>query len=227
MIYKFFFGIILTIIVYILLGKLNKIIKTPLLNPVLMSILALVYLLIKLDISYEYYNFGGKWITFFLGPVTVMFAIPIYKQLPILKKHWVAILTGVTSGVVTSFIGVYLFSILFDIEESLVLSLFPKSITTPMGVATSEAIGGIVSITIVSIIITGVSGYMSAPIVCKLFKIHHPVARGIAIGCSSHALGTTKAFEMGELEGAMSSLSIGVTGIITVILVPIMLKFIS
>jgi len=227
MISGFLLGIILTIIIYVVFDKLNKKINTPLLNPVLMSILALVYILTKMNITYEHYNTGGQWITFFLGPITVMFAIPIYKQIPVLKKHWSAILTGIITGVLTSFAGVYLFSLWFKIEDSLILSLLPKSITTPMGVATSETIGGIVSVTIISIIITGVSGYMSAPIVCKVFKIHHPVARGIAIGTSSHAMGTTKAFEMGELEGAMSSLSIGITGIITVVLVPLLLQFIK
>lgn len=227
MLNDFLVSIICTLVIYFLFSKLSKVCSFPLFNPVLMSILALVYILLSLEIPYERYDIGGQWISFFLGPITVMFAIPIYKQIPTLKKYWKAILIGISAGVLTSFAAVYIMAILFGIEKSLLLSLLPKSITTPMGIAACESIGGIVSITIISIIITGVSGHMLTPSICKLCKIDHPVARGIAIGASSHAMGTTRALEMGEVEGAMSSLSIGITGIITVLLLPILLKLLA
>ncbi|MCT4663177.1 MAG: LrgB family protein [Tissierellales bacterium] len=224
MLIDFVISITCTIIIYFLFSKLSKKWPFPLFNPVLMSILTLVYILLSLEIPYERYDIGGQWISFFLGPITVMFAIPIYKQIPTLKKHWKSILIGISAGVLTSFAVVCLMAMGFGIEKNLLLSLLPKSITTPMGIAACESIGGIVSITIISIIITGVVGHMLTPSICKVCKIDHPVARGIAIGTSSHAMGTTRALEMGEVEGAMSSLSIGITGIITVILLPILLK---
>lgn len=218
----FLFGITLTVIIYLIMSKLSKKIKSPFFSPVLMSIISLVFILIKLDISYEQYNIGGQVINFFLGPITVMFAIPIYKQLQILKTNFVAILIGVLTGVFTSFGSVILLSKLFTVDYDFVLSLLPKSITTPMGMALSETIGGIISITIVSIIISGITGNIIAPTLCAKLKITNPIARGIAIGASSHALGTVKAFEIGELEGAMSSLSIGITGLLTVLLIPLL-----
>lgn len=218
----FLFSIILTVIIYLIMSKLSKKIKSPFFSPVLMSIISLVFILTKLNISYDNYNIGGQFINFFLGPITVMFAIPIYKQLEILKTNFLAILLGVLTGVFSSFGSVILLSKLFTVDYDFVLSLLPKSITTPMGMALSETIGGIVSITIVSIIISGITGNIIAPTLCAKLKITNPIARGIAIGASSHALGTVKAFEIGELEGAMSSLSIGITGLLTVLLIPLL-----
>lgn len=216
-------GIVLTCLVYYAFHQMAKKVKTPFFNPVLMSILVLVFILLKIGVPYEKYNRGGQVINFFLGPITVMFAIPIFKQMQVLKSNFIAIIAGVMTGVFSSLVSVLGLSKLFKVDHAFMLSLIPKSITTPMGVATSETIGGIVSITIVAIIISGITGNIIAPILCDKLNITHPIARGIAIGSSSHAMGTIKAFEMGELEGAMSSLSIGVTGLATVILIPLLM----
>lgn len=181
----------------------------------------IIFILLRFHIPLASYHQGGKIISFFLGPATVILAIPMYKQLPTLKNHMKAILIGITTGVITSITVVHLLAKFAGLDTKLILSLLPKSITTPIGIAVSESVGGMISITVMAIIVTGIFGAMIAPSVCKLFRIHHPVAKGIAIGTASHAVGTSKALEMGETEGAMSSLSIALAGVITVLLVPL------
>ena len=162
-----------------------------------------------------YYE-GAKYISYLLTPATVCLALPLYRQLEILKRHRKAILAGIVSGVLTSLVSVLGISALFRLTHEQYVTLLPKSITTAIGIGVSEEAGGIVTITVAVIILTGVFGNITAEAVCKLFRIEEPVARGIAIGTSSHAVGTTRAMEMGEVEGAMSSLSIVVSGLITV-----------
>ena len=142
-----------------------------------------------------------------------------------LKKNIIQIVIGIFTGCIVSFALVSLCVFIFEIDVVLHYSLLPKSITIPMGMELSRIIGGIPSITIASIVITGITGGVVAPIVCKVCKIKHPVAQGIAIGTSAHAIGTAKALEMGEVQGAMSSLAIGVCGVFTTILTPILLHF--
>ena len=218
------FGIILTIIAFEIGIFINNKWRNPLLNPILIATVLIIGFLTVTGIEYETYKVGGDYISFFLGPVTVLLAVPLYKQIQSLKRYWFPILAGITVGSATSVICVIACAKMFNLSKTLMLSLTPKSITIPMGSVFSEQIGGIPSITIVSIVITGITGAVTAPLVCRYFRIKNPVAQGVAIGTASHALGTTKAMEIGEVQGAMSSLSIGVAGVITVFITPALLK---
>ena len=163
----------------------------------------------------------------FLGPATVILAVPLYKQLLLLKKNFVPIIIGISVGSVVSVISVILLSTVFNLDKEIIISLIPKSVTTPIGVEISNSLGGITGITVMAVILTGITGAIIAPTVCKIFKINNPVARGIGIGTASHAVGTSKALEIGETEGAMSSLSIGIAGLITVVVAPICLDILT
>lgn len=218
------FGIILTIIAFEIGIFINNKWRNPLLNPILIATVLIIGFLTVTGIEYKTYKVGGDYISFFLGPVTVLLAVPLYKQIQSLKRYWFPILAGITVGSATSVICVIACAKMFNLSKTLMLSLTPKSITIPMGSVFSEQIGGIPSITIVSIVITGITGAVTAPLVCRYFRIKNPVAQGVAIGTASHALGTTKAMEIGEIQGAMSSLSIGVAGVITVFITPALLK---
>ena len=185
-------------------------------NPLLIAIVLVMLLLRGLDIDYAAYNQSARLVSSLLTPATVCLAVPLYEQLQLLKRHKAAILTGVISGVLTSLICVLVLAMLFGLDHAAYVTLLPKSITTAIGMGVSEQLGGHVSITVAVIIITGVIGNMIAESVCRAFHITEPIARGVAIGTASHAIGTTKAMELGEVEGAMSSLSIVVAGVLTV-----------
>lgn len=218
------FGIILTIIAFEIGVSIRNKWRNPLLNPILIATILIIGFLTITGISYDTYKVGGDYILFFLGPVTVLLAVPLYRHIQALKSNWLPILAGITVGSATSVICVIVCAKIFNISKSLMLSLLPKSITIPMGSVFSEQIGGLPSITIVAIVITGITGAVTAPLVCRFFRIKNPIAQGVAIGTSSHALGTTKAMEIGEVQGAMSSLSIGVAGVVTVFITPMLLK---
>ena len=191
----------------------------------LVAILGIILFLSITKIPYESYKLGGDRINFFLGPVTIVLAVPLYKQFDLFKKYLLEILIGISCGVVVSFISIKLIGHFTNADVDIINSLVPKSITTPMGISLTKTLNGVEAITVVSIILTGILGAIISPIVFKIGKINSPAAKGIALGTSAHALGTTKALEMGEVEGAMSGLSIGISGIITVILIPIIINF--
>ncbi len=218
------FGIILTIIAFEIGVTIRSKWRNPLLNPILIATILIIGFLTITGISYDTYKVGGDYISFFLGPVTVLLAVPLYRHIQALKKNWFPIIAGIFVGSTISVLCVIACAKIFSLSKTLMFSLTPKSITIPMGSVLSEQIGGIPSITIVSIVITGITGAVTAPLVCRFFRIKHPVAQGVAIGTASHALGTTKAMEIGEVQGAMSSLSIGVAGVITVFIAPILLN---
>lgn len=218
------FGIVLTILFFNIGLYIQRKTKNPILNPLLISILGIILFLYISKIPYESYKIGGDTINYFLGPVTIVLAVPLYKQFDLFKKHMLEILIGIGCGVLASFISIMVIGKLTNANIDIINSLIPKSITTPMGLSLTNTINGIESITVVAIILTGILGGMLAPMVFKIGKINHPVAKGIALGTSAHALGTSKALEMGEIEGAMSGLSIGISGIITVILIPIIIN---
>ena len=153
----------------------------------------------------------------FLAPATACLAVAVYTKLQILKQYWFPILVGCVAGSAASMGSVYLLCRLFGLEESLTVSLLPKSVTTPIAVSIAEPAGGMVPITVVAVIFTGILGGIFAPLLIRLFRVADPVAAGLAIGASSHAVGTSKAIELGEIEGAMSGLAIGICGIITVL----------
>ena len=221
------FGILLTLVAFEIGVTISKKFKYSFLNPLLIANILIVGFLLFTGISLESYNVGGDYISVLLSPATVVLAVPLYKQISKLKQFWKPILAGIFAGSLTSMACVIVVSRLVGLSETLMLSLLPKSITIPMGSVVSEQIGGIPSVTIISIVITGITGAVAAPAVCRFCRIKHKVAQGIAIGTASHALGTTKAMEMGEVQGAMSSLSIGIAGLFTAIVAPIILSLIA
>ncbi len=212
-----FFGVFLSLLAYGIGVVLKNKLKLAIFNPLLISIILTIVVLLIFHIDYEVYYEGAKYLSYFLTPATVALAIPLYQQMEALKKNWVAILLGILSGALTSMGCILILAILFGLSHAEYVTLLPKSITTAIGMGVSEELGGYVTITVAVIIITGILGNMMAEFVCKLFRVTHPVAKGIAIGSASHAIGTTKAMEMGEVEGAMSSLSIAVSGLMTVV----------
>ena len=216
-----YFGVVLTLICYEIGLVIKRKTKLSLANPLLIASILIIGVLLILDIDYEVYKAAVQPISFLLTPATVCLAIPLYRQLELLKKYPVAILGGITSGVLTTMVSIWLMSLAFGLSHEQYVTLLPKSITTAIGMGISDKMGGIVTITIVSICITGILGNVMAELWLKWMKIEEPIAKGLAIGTASHALGTTKAMEIGEIEGAMSSLSIVVTGILTVIAIQI------
>ena len=215
------FGLLLTIGVYAFFLKIAEKIENPFLNPLLLTTLGIIGILVVFKIPLEYYELGGNYIKFFLGPATIVLAVPLYKQLHLLKKHFFPILVGVIIGSLTSLVSVYFLSKLVGLKRELIISLLPKSITTPIGMSVSESYGGIVSLTIAAIVITGILGAITAPIIVKFIGLKSDVAKGIAIGTASHAVGTSKAIEMGETIGAMSGLAIALAGTVTALIMPI------
>ena len=212
-----FFGVAVSVLAYQVGMLVKKKWKLAVFNPLLISIILVMAVLLIFHVDYETYNEGAKYLSYLLTPATVCLAIPLYEQLEQLKKNVKAIVAGILSGVVTSLCSVLILAFAFGLSHEEYVTLLPKSITTAIGMGVSEELGGIVTITVAVIIVTGVLGNIIAELVCKIFRIHEPVARGIAIGSASHAIGTARALEMGEVEGAMSSLSIAVSGLLTVI----------
>lgn len=220
-----YFGVLINIACYELGVYLKKKFKLPLFNPLLVSICAVIILLLLLKVDYESYYSGAKYLSYLLTPATVCLAIPLYEQFELLKKNLKAILVGILSGVITSLTCVFLLSLLFQLDHKEYVTLLPKSVTSAIGMGISEELGGIVTITVAVIIVTGIFGNIIAEAILKLFRIEEPIAKGVAIGASSHAIGTAKAIELGEIEGAISSLSIAVSGLITVIAASIYANF--
>lgn len=216
-----FFGVLISLAAYEVGVFLKKKFRFGFLNPLLISIVIVILVLLAGHIDYETYNEGAKYLSYFLTPATVCLAIPLYEQVELLKKNWKAIFAGILTGVFTSVVCVLVMSVLFGLDHTLYVTLLPKSITTAIGMGVSEELGGVVTITVAVIVVTGVLGNVLAEPVCKLFRIKEPVAKGIAIGTSAHAIGTARAMEIGAVEGAMSSLSIAVAGVLTVIAAPL------
>lgn len=221
-----YFGVFITFAAYVLGLFLKKKFKAVLFNPILISVALIMIVLVIFDVDYDAYYNGAKYISYLLTPSTVCLAIPLYEQFQLLKKNAVAILVGILCGTLTSLLGVFVFAFIFGMDHASYVTLLPKSITTAIGMGVSEELGGYVSLTVAVIIITGLIGNMLAEVLCKICRITDPVAKGVAIGTSAHALGTAKALEIGEIEGAISSLSIVVAGIMTVVFASIFAQFI-
>lgn len=211
-----FFGIFATLSFYGTGMVLKQKIKHPLMNPMLFAIIFTIVFLRLFGIEYQAYNNSAKYISYLMTPATICLAVPLYRQLDTLKKNFKAVMFGITSSVIITMLSVLAFARIFGLNRASYVTMLPKSITTPIGIGVAEELGGYVAITVASIVISGILGNIFAETVCKVFGIQEPVAKGIAIGCSSHALGAVKALEMGEVEGAMSSLSIALAGILTV-----------
>ena len=210
-----FFGAFISLAAYEAGLLLKKKFKLAVLNPLLIATICVIAVLILLDIDYPRYYEGAKYISYLLTPATVCLAVPLYQQLSLLKKHGKAVAGGITAGVLASLLSIFLFSKLFGLSHEQYVTLLPKSITTAIGMGISQELGGIEAITVASII--GIFGNVIAEFLYKLFRIEEPVAKGLALGTASHAIGTAKAMEMGEVEGAMSSLAIAVAGLLTVL----------
>ena len=211
-------GVVISLLAYQMGTFLRNRTKKAIFNPLLVSVILVVAFLLLFKIDYENYNHSAKYLSYLLTPATVSLAIPLYEKLDLLKKHLGAIMIGILAGVLTSLISILGMSVLFGLSHSEYVTLLPKSITTAIGIGVSEELGGYVSITATSIIITGILGNIVGEFICKCFRIKNAISRGLALGTSSHAIGTAKAMEMGEIEGAMSSLSIVVAGLMTVVL---------
>ena len=211
-----FFGAFISVLTYEIGLIMKKKWKLAILNPLLISILMVMLFLTVTGIDYESYSSSAKYLSYLLTPATVCLAVPLYRELAQLKKNYRAILAGAVAGVLTSLVSVLFLSLIFGFTHEQYVTLLPKSITTAIGMGVSEELGGITNITVAAIIITGILGNMMAELVCRVFRIEEPVAKGLAIGIASHAIGTTKAMQMGETEGAISSLAIAVAGVITV-----------
>lgn len=209
--------ILLTIILFNLSLIISNKYKMALLNPILITAIIIIIILKIFNIPFNDYNKGGSLIAKVLGPIVVILAIPLYKNRYDLMKNFVPIMGGVIASIITSFVSVIVLCKLFGIDETIMLSLLSKSITTPMAVESTKLLGGNEAVTVLSVVLTGLIGAAVAPAVIKLGKIKNNIAKGIGIGSASHAVGTTKAIEMNEETGAASSLSIGVTGLITII----------
>lgn len=222
-----YFGIVLSFVAYEIGKWINKKLKTPIANPLLIAILLIIGFLSITGIDYEYYKKGGDFIAFFIGPATVAMVLDLYANLDTLKKNILPILVGVGFGTIFSFVLAIFLSKIFQIDKNLVASLIPQSITTAIAISLSGEYQGIIGLTAIVVVIRGVSGAVFAPIVMKIFRIKDPVAQGVAIGTSSHAVGTSQARLMGEIQGAMSGLSIAIAGITAVIIMPLAMKLVE
>ena len=220
-----YWGLTLSIGAYLFACWLKQKTKLAFLNPILVSVIVIIAFLLGVGIDYDTYNKGASYLSWLLTPATVCLAIPLYKQLHLLKKHGAAVAVSIISGVATSAVSIFLMCRVLGLSHAHYVTLLPKSITTAIGMGVSEEAGGIVTLTVISIIITGVLGSVIGEIVCKLFRIQEPIAKGLALGTAAHAIGTSKAMEMGPVEGAMSSLAIAVAGLLTVVSASVFAQF--
>lgn len=197
---------------------LNRKWKFPLFNPLLVGVVLVVAVMLIFQIPLKSYSVGGDMITMFLTPATAVLAYSIYNQRTILKQYWLPVVCGCAAGSLTSVFSVFGLCKLFHLDAQLTASLLPKSVTTAIAIDVSKSLGGIPALTVVAVIITGIFGAAFSPLLVKLFRVKNPIAAGVAIGSCSHAAGTSRALEMGEIQGAMSGISVGIAGIMTVIL---------
>ena len=211
------FGIVLCILTFQFGRWIQKKTKSPLANPLVIAIVLCIAALLLFRIPYEDFARGGDIVNMMLAPATAMLALGIYNQRAVLKEYFVPVLVGCTVGSLTIVVSLTLLCRQFGLDKAVSAALLPKSCTTPIAIGIAESRGGIAAVTVVAVLITGLVGAVCAPMFIKLFHIKDPVAGGLAIGASSHALGTTKALELGELQGAMSGIAIGVCGLITVV----------
>lgn len=219
-------GVTLSLGTYGLALALKRRFKFALLNPLLISIVLTIGVLVLSGVSYEAYNASARCLSWLLTPATVCLALPLYEKREALVKNARAIFVSLIVGALTSLLTVYAFALLLKLDHGMYVTLLPKSITTAIGMGVAEELGGHVNIAVAVIVITGVLGNVFGITLCRVFHITHPVAKGLAFGASSHAIGTTKAMELGEVEGAMSGLAIAVSGVITVVIAPLFSKLI-
>lgn len=220
-----FLGMALSLIAYRIGFAIQAKWKKVFLNPLLIAVVLIISFLWITGISYETYQYGAKYLSYFLTPVTVSLAVPLYRQLQVLKKNMAAILISIAIGCFAHAGIIIAVLLAFHIDSQLILSLLPKSITTAIALGVTAEIGGIQGITVIGVMVAGISGAVVGPTLLKLVGVTDPVAQGLALGSASHAVGTSKAIELGEIQAAMSSLAIVVTGILTVVIIPWIVSF--
>ncbi len=219
------FGVFLSLTMFeISVWLYKKSNKFLLLNPLPVTVVFLILFLLIFDIPYESYAAGGQYITSLISPITVALAVPLYMQRETLKKNALVIIASIAVGSIVAIASMCAFQMLFPMDEVIFASILPRSVTTAIAVELSAQFGGLPAITVIAVLVAGLTGALLAPTMSKVFKIKNDISIGLAIGTSSHAFGTTKAFEMGERIGAMSSLSIGIAGVITVFVAPFIVK---
>lgn len=222
-----YFGIVLTLLCYWIALKISAKVKNTLCNPLLVSSAIIIVLLLIFKIDYETFDKGASHVTYLLNPATVCLAVPLYRQFQVLKSNLKAVLGGVFAGCIACMITIVGMAAAFSFGPELTASLLPKSVTTAIAIGIAEEIGGLSAITVACVVFTGIFGACIASTVFKILKIEEPVAQGLATGTSAHAVGTSRAIELGEIQAAMSSLAIVVTGIMTVVIAPIVMGIIS
>jgi predicted murein hydrolase (TIGR00659 family) len=211
-----FFGVFISLASYFIALKLREKTGLAILNPLLVAVVLTIAFLAVTNTPYAVYYDGAKYLSYLLTPATVCLAIPLYEQLRALKRNYRAIAVGIVTGVITTLLSVLALALIFGLDHKEYVTFLPKSVTSAIGMGISAELGGYSAITVVVIILTGIIGNLFAQPVLRFFKITDPVAVGVALGSSSHAVGTAKAMEIGPVEGAMSSLSITVSGLLTV-----------
>ena len=215
------FAITLTLLIWRLASFLQKKAKSPVLHPILVSTVVIIVVLLVLKIPNAAYQASMKPLSFLMTPATVCLAVPLYEQIRVLRGKLPAILAGVACGTVVSLLCVAGLCLLFKLDHTMTVSLLPKSVTTAIGAPLSEGMGGLSAITVTAIIITGILGNISGSFLCKILKIKDPIAQGAALGTAAHVIGTTRANELGSIQGAVSSLSLAAAGILTAFLIPL------
>lgn len=212
-----FFGISLSILAFWAGEKIQKKTGLQICNPLIIAITIIIGILLIFRIPYEAYQQGGAFINMFLAPATACLAVSIYTKIRILKDYWLPILIGCTCGSLASMLSIYGMCRLFGLDKAMTASLLPKSVTTPIAVSIAESHGGMIPVTVVAVIFTGILGSIISPLLIRIFRVNDAMTAGLSIGACSHAVGTSKAIELGETEGAMSGLAIGICGMITVL----------
>jgi len=215
----------ISILAYYIGEKLREKWKLPVFNPLLTAAILVIGVLLICHIDYETYARGAQYITFLLTPATICLAVPLYRQIEVLKKNVAAVVVSILSGCIAHALIILGIAAVFHVDWKLTISFLPKSVTTPIAIGICGEMGGIQSVTVAGVVAAGILGAVIGPSVFRLFRITEPVAQGLGFGAPSHAIGTSKALETGEVQGAMSSLAIVVTGILTVVIVPVVVRF--
>ncbi|MCQ2571438.1 MAG: LrgB family protein [Alphaproteobacteria bacterium] len=220
-----YFGATITILMFMIASFINKKWQNPFTTPLFLATFFVIAVLLSFNIPYAMYNASAKYLTYFLVPVTVCFAVPMYRQLPLLKKHIFSILFAMFIGVMASVLSVCIIVIVLGLSDIIARSLVSISVTTALAIGITQKLGGMVSLTVSAVIITGILGASVSDKLCKWARIKNPISRGLAIGNAAHAAGTVKAMEMGKIEGSFSSLAIVLSGLMTAVIAPIVIWF--
>ena len=222
-----YFGLFLTLGLFFLARSINKKAKRDIFNPLLFATVVILVLLLSLSIPYEAYYRGAQHIDMLLTPATICLAIPLYRQYTLLRENFGAVIAGVAAGVIAHMAACAVLLVVFQLDAAQFATILPKSITTAIGKSLSAEMGGYPAITMATIMLTGQFGAVAAPALLKWFGVKHPLAQGLAIGTASHAAGTSRAVELGDVQGAASSLAIVVTGLMTVVAAPLMMLLVG